>query len=64
MGDSEQDELRQYVADLADLTAAMQQRQNLARDTPEWREAVEIEERLIARIQRWAERQHPRRTEE
>ena len=64
MDDSDRDKLRQYVADLAELTAAMQRRQSLVRDTPEWKEAVEVEQRLIARIQGWAQRQYLRRTEE
>jgi hypothetical protein len=40
--DSDRDELRGYVADLAELTAAMQRRQNLVRDSPEWKEALEV----------------------
>jgi hypothetical protein len=50
-------ELRQHVADLAELTAAMQWREKLERDSPEWKAAVEFEERLIARIQWGAARQ-------
>jgi hypothetical protein len=57
-------ELRRYVEDLAELTAAMQRREKLERDSPEWQKAVEVEERLIARIQRWAERQNLPRTED
>ena len=56
-------ELRRYVEDLAELTAAMQRRQKLERDSPEWKAAVEDEERLIARIQWWAARQKLPRTE-
>lgn len=62
--DSDRDELRGYVADVAELTAAMHRRQNLGRDSPEWKEALEVEERLIARIQRSAQQQYLRRTEE
>lgn len=56
-------EMRRYVEDLAELTAAMQRREKLDRDSPEWKAAVELEERLIARIQQWAERQNLPRTE-
>jgi hypothetical protein len=56
-------EMRRYVEDLAELTAAMQRREKLERDSPEWKAAVELEERLIARIQQWAERQNLPRTE-
>jgi hypothetical protein len=56
-------ELRRYVEDLAELTAAMQRRQKLERDSPEWKAAVELEERLIARIQWLAARQKLPRTE-
>jgi hypothetical protein len=56
-------EMRRYVEDLAELTAAMQRREKLDRDSPEWKAAVELEERLIARIQQWAERQNLPRSE-
>jgi hypothetical protein len=58
MGESERDELRQYVADLAERTATMRHRESLPRESPEWTEAVEAEERLIARIESWARKQH------
>jgi hypothetical protein len=64
MGDIERDELRQYVADLEELTATMRRRESLTRDSPEWKEAVEAEERLIARIEIWARRQNVPRANE
>ena len=63
MGNDDLAELRRYVEDLAELTAAMQRREKLERDSPEWKAAVEDEERLIARIQWWAARQKLPRTE-
>jgi hypothetical protein len=63
MGDIERNELRQFVADLAELKAAMRRRQNLPRESPEWTAAVEAEERLIARIQEWAQREAMRHAE-
>jgi hypothetical protein len=64
MSDDDRDEVRQYVADLAELTAAMRRRENLDRGSPEWKAAVEVEERLIARIQNWAQRHEVPRQDE
>ena len=64
MGESEPDELRRYVADLAELTAATRRRKSVPLDSQEWHEAVEVEERLIARIQGWARRQNVSRAAE
>jgi hypothetical protein len=63
MGD-DRAEVRQYVADLEELTAAMRRRENLDPGSPEWTEAVEAEERLIARIESWARRQNVPRANE
>jgi hypothetical protein len=64
MSDDDRDEVRQYVADLTELTATMRRREKLDRGSPEWKAAVELEERLIARIQNWARRHEVPRQEE
>jgi hypothetical protein len=64
MSDDDRDEVRQYVADLAELTATMRRRENLDRGSPEWKAAVEVEERLIARIHNWARRHEVPRQDE
>jgi hypothetical protein len=64
MGDDDRAEVRQYVADLEELTAAMRHREKLDPGSPEWTEAVEAEERLIARIESWARRQKVSRANE
>ena len=45
----------QQMADLAELKAAMRRREMLHRGTPEWDEAVAVEERVIARIRNWVQ---------
>jgi hypothetical protein len=64
MSDDDRDEVRQYVADLTELTATMRRREKLDRGSPEWKAAVEVEERLIARIQNWARRHEVPRQDE
>jgi hypothetical protein len=64
MSDDDRDEMRQYVADLTELTATMRRREKLDRGSPEWKAAVEVEERLIARIQDWARRHEVPRQDE
>jgi hypothetical protein len=64
MSDDDRDEVRQYVADLTELTATMRRREKLDRGSPEWKAAVEVEERLIARIQDWARRHEVPRQDE
>jgi hypothetical protein len=64
MSDDDRDEVRQYVADLTELTATMRRREKLDRGSPEWKAAVELEERLIARIQNWARRHEVPRQDE
>jgi hypothetical protein len=44
------------LADLADLKAAKQRREQLRRGTPEWQDAIKVEEGIIDRIRRWARR--------
>jgi hypothetical protein len=63
MGDDDRD-LRQKAADLTELTAAKRRREKLRRDSEEWKEAVKIEEGLIARIQNWATRLRRSRPDE
>jgi hypothetical protein len=46
--------VRQQLADLAELKAATQRRAQELRGSPEWVAALEAEERLMSRIQRWA----------
>jgi len=48
----------QQMADLAELKAAMRRREMLHRGTPEWDEAVAVEERVIARIRNWVQPRH------
>jgi hypothetical protein len=61
--DDDRAETPEYVADLAELKAAIRRRESLPRDSPEWRAAVELEGRLIARIRKWAQRDAMRRAE-
>jgi hypothetical protein len=56
MNDSDVAELRQEIADLRELTEAMHRRQRLARESPEWYEALAAEERLIKRMNGWVRR--------
>jgi hypothetical protein len=51
--DDELAELRQQIADLAELTVTMRHRANLPRFRQEWNEDLEAEERLVARIEQW-----------
>jgi hypothetical protein len=46
---------RQF-ADLAGLKAAKRRREQLRRGTPEWHDAIIVEEGIIDRIRRWAHR--------
>ena len=50
------DELRQQIDDLTALKGAMHHRNTLTRFSPEWHEAVRLEEALISRIRAWS---HP-----
>jgi hypothetical protein len=49
------EDLRQQIADIAELTVLMRRRANLPRYTREWNEDRDAEERLIARIERWVQ---------
>jgi hypothetical protein len=51
--DDELAELRQQIADLAELTVTMRHRANLPRFRQEWNEDRDVEERLVARIEQW-----------
>jgi len=44
------------LADLADLKAAKHRREQLRRGTPEWQDAINVEDGIIDRIRRWAHR--------
>jgi hypothetical protein len=46
-------DLRQHIADLAELTIAMRHRANLPRFQQEWNEERAVEERLVQRIEAW-----------
>ena len=46
-------DLRQQIADLAELTMTMRHRANLPRFKQEWNEDREAEERLVQRIELW-----------
>jgi hypothetical protein len=48
-------ELRQQVADLAELTVTMRHRENLPHYRRAWNEDRDVEERLVARIKQWAQ---------
>lgn len=50
------EELQQQIADLSALKDAMRHRQTLKRFSPEWHEALRLEEGLMARIRGWS---HP-----
>jgi hypothetical protein len=52
----DRDELRQQIDDLTALKHAMRHRQTLERFSPQWHEAVRLEEGLMARIRAWS---HP-----
>ena len=46
-------DLRQQIADLAELTMTMRHRANLPRFQREWNEDRDVEERLVERIEDW-----------
>jgi hypothetical protein len=48
-------ELRQQIADLAELTVTMRHRANLPQYRQEWNDDRDVEERLVARIERWVQ---------
>jgi hypothetical protein len=48
-------ELRQQIADLAELTVTMRHRANLPQYRLEWNEDRDVEERLVARIEQWVQ---------
>jgi hypothetical protein len=52
----ESESTARQLADLADLKAAKRRRELLRRGTPEWEDAINVEEGLIDRIRRWAHR--------
>jgi hypothetical protein len=51
--DQELADLRQQLADLAELTVTMRRRANLPRFRDEWNDDRDLEERLVARIEQW-----------
>ena len=51
--DDELAEMRQQIADLAELTVTMRHRANLPLYRREWTEDRDVEERLVARINQW-----------
>jgi hypothetical protein len=51
--DDELAELRQQIADLAELAVTMRHRDNLPQHRREWNEDRDVEERLVARIEQW-----------
>jgi hypothetical protein len=51
--DDELAELRQQIADLAELTVTMRHRANLPQHRREWNEDRDVEERVVARIEQW-----------
>ena len=53
--DDELTELRQQIADLAELTVTMRHRANLPQYRREWNEDRDVEERLVARIKQWVQ---------
>jgi hypothetical protein len=53
--DEELADLRQQIADLAELTITMRHRANLPQFRREWNEDRDVEERLIERIEQWVE---------
>ena len=48
-------DLRQQIADLAELTITMRHRANLPRFQQEWNEERDVEERLVERIEQWVQ---------
>ena len=46
-------ELRQQIADLAELTVTMRHRANMPHYGREWNDDRDVEERLVARIKQW-----------
>jgi hypothetical protein len=53
--DEELADLRQQVADLAELTITMRRRANLPRFQRAWNEDRDVEEVLVARIEQWVQ---------
>jgi hypothetical protein len=53
--DKELAELRQQIADLAELTVTMRHRASLPRYRQEWNDDRAVEERLVVRIERWVQ---------
>lgn len=48
-------DLRQQIADLAELTITMRHRANLPRFQQEWNAERDAEERLVERIEQWVQ---------
>ena len=48
-------DLRQQMADLAELTITMRHRANLPRFQQEWNDERDVEERLVERIEQWVQ---------
>ena len=48
-------DLRQQIADLAELTITMRHRANLPQFQQEWNEERDVEERLVERIEQWVQ---------